>query len=99
LWKCVTYLQSWEENQRRRISRETELSNLNQLVFDFFRQARAKGIPITGGLLKATAMEFASSLRIEGFKASNGWLGNGREGIMLNSINGVEKAQMLMKKS
>ena len=49
---------------------------MNQLVFDFFHQARAKGIPITGGLLKAKAVEYASSLNIEGFKASNGWLGS-----------------------
>ena len=41
LRKRATYLQSWEDNQsrkRRRISKETELSNLNQLVFDFFHQ-------------------------------------------------------------
>ena len=95
--KRATYLQSCEDNQsrqRQRISRETELSNLNQLVFDFFRQARAKNIPITGGLLKAKAVEYALSLNIEGFKTSNGWLGSWREGIILNSINGVEKAQM-----
>jgi len=44
---------------------------LNQLVYDFFRQARAKTIPITGGLLKAKAAEYGSSLHIEGFKVSN----------------------------
>ena len=51
-------------------------NNLNQLVLDCFRQARAKRIPITGTLLKAKAMEFAWFLKIEGFKASNGWLSN-----------------------
>ena len=40
-------------------------NNLNQLqVFDCFHQARAKGIPITGTLLKAKAMEFAWSLKL-----------------------------------
>jgi len=80
LWKRATYLQSWEENKsrkRRRLSKETNLSQLNQLVYDFFHQARAKSIPITGGLLKAKAAEYALSLRhIEGFKASNSWLGS-----------------------
>ena len=79
LKKRATYLQSWEENQSRkwrRLSKETDLSQMNQFVYDFFRQARAKSIPITGGLLKAKAADYASSLRIEGFKASNGWLGS-----------------------
>jgi len=56
LKKHATYLQSWEENQSRKwrqLSKETNLSQLNQLVYDFFYQARAKSIPITGGLLKA----------------------------------------------
>jgi len=43
-------------------------NRIKQLKPDFFRKARAKGIPITGGLLKAKAMEFASSLRSESFK-------------------------------
>jgi len=36
LWKRATYLQSWEENKsrkRRRLSKETNLSQLNQLVY------------------------------------------------------------------
>ena len=72
-------MQSWEENQsckRRRLSKET---NLSQLVYDFFRQVRAKSIPITGGLLKAKAANYTSSLHIEGFKATNGWLGSWKE--------------------
>ena len=32
--------------------------------------------PITGGLLKAKAADYASSLHIEGFMATNGWLGS-----------------------
>ena len=35
-----------------------------------------KGIPITGGILKAKTADYASSLHIEGFKVSNGWLGS-----------------------
>jgi len=62
--------------KRRRLSKETDLSQLNQLVYDFFRQARVKSIPITGGLLKGKAAEYASSLHIEGFNASNGWVGS-----------------------
>ena len=78
LRKHLIYWQSWEENRsckRQRLSKETDLSSLNQLVYDFFRQARAKGIVITGRLLQAKAADYATSLNIEGFKASNGWLG------------------------
>ena len=53
-------------------SKETDLSQLKQLVYDFFHQARTKSIPITEGLLEAKVADYASSLHIEGFKASNG---------------------------
>ena len=56
--------------------KRNRIKQLEPVSFDFFHQDTAKGIPITGRLLKAKAIEFASSLRIEGFKASNGWLGS-----------------------
>ena len=76
LRKHAIYLQSWEENQsckRQRLSKETDLSYLNQLVDDSFRQARAINIAITGGLLLAKASDYTLSLdNFEGFKVSNG---------------------------
>jgi len=49
---------------------------VSKIVRNYPNEARAKRIPITGTLLKAKAMEFAWFLKIEGFKASNGWLSN-----------------------
>jgi len=70
--------------KRRRLSKETDLS---QLLYDFFHQVRVKSIPITGGLLKGKAAEHASSLHIEGFKASNGWLGSWKERYNVKQFN------------
>ena len=56
-----------------------------------------KGIAITEGLLLAKAADFATSLNIEEFKASNGWLGcwKGKYNV-LNSSDGVDRARMSM---
>ena len=43
-------------------------------MWDWFRQARDKPIPLSGPILQSKALEFASQLAIADFKASNGWL-------------------------
>ena len=43
-------------------------------MWDWFRQARDKAIPLSGPILQSKALEFASQLDITDFKASNGWL-------------------------
>ena len=43
-------------------------------MWDWFRQARDKTIPLSGPILQSKALEFASQLDIADFKASNGWL-------------------------
>ena len=43
-------------------------------MWDWFRQARDKAIPLLGPILQSKALEFASQLDIADFKASNGWL-------------------------
>ena len=62
LRKHAIYLQSWEENQSCKRQRLSNLSYLNQLVDDSFRQARAISIAITGGLLLAKASDYTLSL-------------------------------------
>ena len=47
---------------------------LDQVVYNWFCKARNKAIPISGPLLKQKALEAASSLKMDKFAASNGWL-------------------------
>ncbi|XP_047984684.1 tigger transposable element-derived protein 6-like [Leguminivora glycinivorella] len=59
--------------KRRRIA---EFPNLEQCLFTWFKQCRNKNISVSGPILKEKAEEFAKSLQIHNFKASNGWLEN-----------------------
>ena len=42
----------------------------------------SENVTDNGPLLKEKALEFANELYIEGFQASEGWLENGKKGIM-----------------
>ena len=54
--------------------RKTENEEVNYIMLEFFTKCRAQNIPVTGSMLQAKAVEIASSLQIENFSASNGWL-------------------------
>ena len=47
---------------------------MNDSVYEWFSIARAKSFPISGPILQAEALKFAAALKLENFKASNGWL-------------------------
>ena len=59
---------------RRRKFRKTDLLELNNMVFEFFKTVRSKNVMIDGPILKEQALKFAETLNIENFSASNGWL-------------------------
>ena len=43
-------------------------------MLEFFIECRAQNIPVTCMMMQAKAVETASSLQIEKYSASNGWL-------------------------
>ena len=77
LKKRKQYMEAWESNcstKRRRVMKETPFNSLNELMYSFFSQARAKNIPISGGIIQSKALWFAERLHFNDFQASNGWL-------------------------
>ena len=75
--KKADYLRQFEENvdsSRQRFKTSSKFEEINDLVWTWFQQARAKNIPISGPMLQEKALSFASSLGVDDFKASNGWL-------------------------
>lgn len=77
--------------KRKRLS---EYPDLEKSLFIWFKQTRDKDIPVSGTLLKEKAKKFADSLKIDDFKASNGWLDGfkKRHSISFRKICGEEKA-------
>lgn len=50
--------------------------NVDKAVLEWFKSARTRNLPISGGLLKEKALEFSQKLEQPNFKASTGWLDN-----------------------
>ena len=69
------YLANFESDenvQKFRFGNKSKHDNLNDLMWDWFRQARDKAIPLSGPILQSKALKFASQLDIANFKASKG---------------------------
>lgn len=70
--------------------------DLEEALFTWFSQNRARGIPVDGAMLKAKAVQLALQLNIddEDFKCSDGWLNRfkARKGISLHKISGESES-------
>ena len=69
-------------------------SDIDSITFEWFCTMRTKDIPVSGPLLKEKARENAESLKVENFKASNGWLEKFklRHNINFKKISGESKS-------
>lgn len=54
--------------------RKTEFHELNERVFEWFCDARAKHIPVSDKLIQEKAVVVSMELGLDGFNASNEWL-------------------------
>lgn len=59
---------------KKRNIRKTGYEELNELVWEWFKDGRARALPINGPLIQERAKSFAKDLGKPDFKASNGWL-------------------------
>ncbi|GBL77384.1 hypothetical protein AVEN_233348-1 [Araneus ventricosus] len=59
--------------------RRTADEEINEIVWEWFVDARARNLPISEPILQAQAKDIAEKLGKTGFPASNGWLESFRE--------------------
>ncbi len=71
-------MDEWEDNtdsQRKRLCTRP-FQVIEDRLWDWFCNARGRGVPVSGPLLQEKALNIAKELNITDFKASNGWLAN-----------------------
>ncbi|XP_041366784.1 major centromere autoantigen B-like [Gigantopelta aegis] len=72
--KREVYKAEFEKNisgNKRRFNNACKFDKLNELVWQWFCQARAKNISISGPIIQEKASEFAKELAVADFKGSN----------------------------
>lgn len=77
LKKSDFYMRQFEENadlNKRRFHNSCKFEQLNRFMWNWYLEARARGIPVSGTLIQERALKYSQELRIPDFKASNGWL-------------------------
>ena len=79
---------------KRQKLRAGQYEDLEEILLEWFHQARATNLPISGPILKEKAFEIAGRLSIEDFSASCGWLDRFRKrhGIVYRQISGESEA-------
>ena len=72
-----TIKERWLKNPCSYQKRDTyqRYKEVNELTLEWFENARARKIPITGTILQEKAKNFARELNCDKFSASSGWLG------------------------
>jgi hypothetical protein len=71
----------------------TSNEEINEVVCEWFMNARSKNIHISGPMVQSEALTVAKSLGNDQFKASTGWLDSfkKRHNIMWNGVCGESK--------
>uniref|UniRef100_H3AIL0 HTH CENPB-type domain-containing protein n=1 Tax=Latimeria chalumnae TaxID=7897 RepID=H3AIL0_LATCH len=76
LKRKAAILKDWEENENRdrKWKRQSNVADIGEALFMWFKHRRAQKVLIDGNLLKAKANKLAKELGLESFEASSGFL-------------------------
>ena len=67
-------LKQFKDNDLGESKRKTGNEEINKLTWAWFKDVTAQKLPVCGQLLQERVLKFATDLRNNDFKASNGWL-------------------------
>ncbi|XP_042904851.1 major centromere autoantigen B-like [Parasteatoda tepidariorum] len=60
--------------KKRKTLKTSPYDELENILMNWFKEARAARIPINGSILRVKVLEIAERLKLQGFSASNGWI-------------------------
>lgn len=91
--KIVKAFEGGDSHSQRK-QRASNHDDLDKAQYKWFVNIREQAIPISGSILKEKAVKYAEELRIENFKASNGWFDRwkGRHGVLFKTVSGEAKS-------
>eukprot|EP00794_Sanderia_malayensis_P001774 gene1774-biopygen1618 len=92
--KIVAAYESGGVNPKRQKMRKADNENLDKAVYAWFQNTRANNVPVSGVILKNKGLEFATSLHLPDFRASDGWLDRwkARHNVTFRYVSGEEKS-------
>lgn len=71
--------QSANQMEKRKTMKPAKFDELDRVLYEWFKQRRCEGIPISGFVLREKAREFHQTMDLEECQFSDGWLRNFRK--------------------
>ena len=74
--------------------KRAENEDLDKAVYTWYHNTRSNSVPVSGVVLKEKALQFAKSLHLDDFRASDGWLNRwkSRHNVTFREVSGEEKS-------
>ena len=90
--KILELWDNLDENAPKRAVRMSQFERVDELSWSWFKEARARGVPVSGPVLQQKALSIAGIIGQTDFKAPNGWLNafRKRHEITFRAISGNE---------
>lgn len=82
-----TFVEQGSDQSKRKFPK-SDGEIIDTVIFKWYLHARVNNLSISGPLLKEKALELASEVGLNGFKASNGWLQKFKERHQISYKNG-----------
>ena len=93
--KILAAYESGEINPKRQTIKRAE--NKDKAVYIWFQNIRANNVLVSSVVLKEKALQFAKSLHLDYFRASDGWLDRwkSRHNVTFREVSGEENHVLL----
>ena len=86
--------ESGEINPKRQKVKRTKNEDVDKAVYTWFHNTCANNVSVSDVVLKEKVLQFAKSLHLEYFRASDGWLDRwkSRHKVTFGEVSGEEKS-------